>query len=116
MSLAFSSEYRCETSSALCLKIEIFGNVRRVNLASPGNLSSKKINPGTNPRLQKTHPLSVEEGAITKFRLISFVTVERFPNSLAADTKYLHAHQSRFLKDPGVAVLDKQKPLMMPYP
>jgi hypothetical protein len=59
--------------------------------------------------LQKTHLLSVEEGAITKFGSISFVTVERFPNFFAAETKYLHAHQSRFLKDPGIAALDKQK-------
>jgi hypothetical protein len=58
--------------------------------------------------LQKTHLLSVEEGAITKFGLISFVTVERFPNFLA-ETKYLHAHQSSLLKDRGIAALDKQK-------
>src|ERR1700758_5258483 len=36
LSLASSSKYRSETSSALCLKIEIFGNVLRVHLAAPG--------------------------------------------------------------------------------
>src|SRR5208283_4862907 len=70
---------------------------------------SEKINPGTNLGTQKTDLFPVEEGAISKVGLVSFVTVERLPNCLAAETENLHAHESRLLEYCRIAVLDKQK-------
>jgi hypothetical protein len=78
-------------------------------LAPTGDVSSKKIYPGTNLGTQQTDLFPVEEGAITKFGLVSFVAIKRFPNFLAAETENLHAHESRLLEYCRIAVLDQQE-------
>ncbi len=81
--------------------------MRQDRLAPPWNFSSQEINPGTNLGTQKSDLLPVEERAMTKFGSVTFVSVERFPNSLAAKMENLHADESGLLQDRRIAVLDK---------
>jgi hypothetical protein len=101
---ALPNEYQCDSGLALCLKIEIF---RRS--ASPGNLPSQKVDRRANLRTQESNLFSVEERVEAKRVLISFVSVQDFPNRCTQDAIHFDSYESGLFQDSRVSILDEQK-------
>jgi hypothetical protein len=90
------------------LSIEAAGT-RDKDFASPGNLSSEKIDRYPNLWTKKSNLFSVEQRATAKRLSISFITVQDFPHPFAEDAIHFYFDDSRLFEDPGVSVLNEPK-------
>jgi hypothetical protein len=80
------------------------------------NLSAQEIDRHQDLRAQQFHFLSVEKGMGGASRIVSFVTIQVFPNNRVQDLINLDRDDARLFDDPGVSILDEPEPPQQALP
>lgn len=75
----------------------------------PWDLSSKKIDPSLNRRVQKSHLFSVKKSTAAKRGAIPFVSVEDCPHRFAENAINFDFYKSRLFENSRISILDDQK-------